>query len=1265
MSKKKKKKRKSSLQTSRAALSPKKTDPGHVLKEAFAHHQAGRLEAAEKLYRDILAAKPDVPDALHLLGVICYQTGRFPEAEMLIRKALAIHSASEAYWSNLGNVCKSLNKNREAVDAYKKALEINPDYAEAHFNMGVTYKVLGRSAESVAAYSKAVKCKPDYAEAYSNMANEMREQGRLKEAIACYQKAVEIRPDYAEAYNNMGNAYKDTGNMNRAETFYRKALDLSPEYIQALNNLGNVLNDLGRLDEASSYYKKALKLQADCDWAFAGEAKVRMRKGKFREAFDLLLPRVQSETGNVDVAVTFGQVADRFDGTDQAIALMEKVLARQGLSTDEKRQLHFNLGRLYDRNKDFDRAFTHFRGGNALRPNVFRPEHQEKYLQNLMSVYSKENRASLPSSSRTTEQPVFIVGMPRSGTSLVEQILASHPMVFGAGELAEIVQLVNSLKQECGSKAGYPEPECILSLNAAILDRQARKYLDRLHSIADGEYARITDKMPQNFMHLGYISQLFPNARIIHCIRDPKDTGLSIYFQNFSGGHTYAFDLKNIGIYYRQYRKLMAHWKAAGIPMLDVHYEDMVERQEEISRKMLEYIGMEWDERCLTFHKTDRPVITASFHQVRQPIYKRSVQRWKNYEKYILPMVTAIEQSDNTDSLFSNALRQHQQGHRNKARAMYEQVLAESPNHADALQLLGLLMHQSGDHEKGLSFIRRAIHINPFNAVYHFNLGIALKEQEKEEEAEEAYRKALEIEPDYAEAYYNLGNLLKDRQETEEAIQCYQQAVRIRPAYAKAYTNMGNLLRDRGEPAEAIEQFKKAIEIRPDYPEAYNNMANACKECGQLEDAIACSRKAIELKPDFAEAYNSLGGGLRDRGHFQDALKAFARARELKPDLTAAVSGECDVFMKQGDFDRAYESILPLVDKGADNPDIAAVYAQLADRFGHHREAIALLESLLEKKMTGVFKYRSLHFELGSLYHSVGEYERAFFHYRSGNELNRSRYDAQGHENFISAMINLYRPENMARLPRADCADDTTVFIVGMPRSGTTLAEQILSSHSKIYGAGELLHIAKTVRAFQKRGMNGGPQYPDSMTAIPVPELKKTAEHYLLNIRKFSADAARITDKMPQNFLHLGLIWQMFSRVRIIHCVRDARDTGLSIYFQNFMDTHTYAFDLKDIGHYYRQYERITDHWKNVLDLPVLDVHYEELIKNQEEISRRMLEFVGLDWEDDCMHFHKNRRDVSTASFQQVRKPIYTSSAGKWVHYEKYIRPLTESLTLA
>ena len=426
---------------------------------------------------------------------------------------------------------------------------------------------------------------------------------------------------------------------------YHQALRIKPHSIPANVNLATALVLLGQYDAALRSYQQALHLDPQCRNAVLGMAHVYERQGKVQQALDLIQPYLDAGDLGADAAMIFAALCRPLKRCDEAVTLLERILSPGGprLDDGQRTTLHFRLGRLYDGSGDFDAAFRHCAQGNALKARQwpFDPQSHHCYIDDMIAAFSPGFMAAAPRAAHGSRRPVFIVGMPRSGTTLVEQILASHPRVFGAGELDEISHIAAGLPALCG--VATPYPRCVASLTASACEQSARRYLDYLQGISPPDTDYVTDKMPANFLHLGLIRLLFPEAPIIHCLRDPMDTCLSCYFQNFGPGLSFSYNLEHLGVYYREYLRLMDHWRdVLHLPMLEVRYEDLVADQERVSRNIVDFCGLEWDERCLRFYEAPRLAATASYDQVRQPLYKGSVGRWRHYSDHLSSLARAI-----------------------------------------------------------------------------------------------------------------------------------------------------------------------------------------------------------------------------------------------------------------------------------------------------------------------------------------------------------------------------------------------------------------------------------------------------------------------------------------------------------------------------------------------------------------------------------------------------------------------------------------------
>ena len=598
---------------------------------------------AAAAYTALLSRNPGHALALANLGLAQRALGKAEEAISSCRRAIELKPDLVEAHNTLGLLLKDIGKFEEAAATFVKALKFRPGFAEAHFNLGLCHEAQGGLEEATNLYRQAVGYKSNYAEAHARLGNLLVTLGKPEEGIGHYRQALAVRPEWFEIWNALGNALLDAEdfrtNYAEAEKCFRQALILQPDSPEVYLNLGVMFQDAHKYDDAQPCFQQALELKPGYPDALAGMAMLMELKGEFQAGYTLLRPLIESGTDNVKVALAYAELSRHVDLRADAAAVLERCLPQ--CDADRQRiDVYFTLGKLFDELKEFDKAFNNYHQANSLDVKTFDARKSEREFNELMQMFSAENMARRPRASNRSRLPVFIVGMPRSGTSLVEQILASHPEVYGAGELGDIHSISTELPALANTPLPYPQ--CMDALKRKTLDQAAQRHLDRL-AVFSRSATRVTDKMPHNFLGLGLIDTLFPGARVIHCKRDPIDTCLSIYFMRFNVHHLYARDLAELGAYYQQYLRLMAHWKSTlRIPMLEVQYEDLVENQEKISREMVDFCGLEWNDQCLSFHENKRITKTPSYDQVRRPIYKKSVARWKNYEPLLGPLLNAL-----------------------------------------------------------------------------------------------------------------------------------------------------------------------------------------------------------------------------------------------------------------------------------------------------------------------------------------------------------------------------------------------------------------------------------------------------------------------------------------------------------------------------------------------------------------------------------------------------------------------------------------------
>jgi tetratricopeptide (TPR) repeat protein len=595
---------------------------------ANAQRAAGRVAEAIAGYRRVLEIKPQLAEAHNNLGNALLELGQLEEALASYRRALELRPNFAQALGNLANALRDAGRVAEAIAGYRRLLAMQPQSAEAYHSLGIALLRLGQFDEAVGSFRRALELRPDYAQAHSNLGNALRNLGQLNEALASHRRALEIKPDLTEAHYNEGNALLDLVELGQAEASYRRALALRADYAEAHLALGMVLRQRGRAAEAEASARRALEIKPDGAAIMTFLADILTDKGRFTDAEQLFGQALSIDPDLPEAWAGTARCRRMGPGDTAWLAAAQRVLTKR-LPVQHEIKLRFAAGKYFDDLNDYDQAFSQYRTANELtRRYGIRYDRQRatQRVDRIMASYDRPWFDRSRTEAKGSERAVFVVGMPRAGTSLVEQILASHSAVFGAGELT-FWNAASGAEQSAG-----------------MTGELAAEYLRQIESLATGA-RRVIDKMPTNFMNLGLIHAALPNARVIHVRRDPIDTCLSIFFQNFSTTHPYANDLEDLTHHYGQYLRLMEHWRAtlpAGI-MLEVPYEQLVDDLEAWSRTMLEFIGLPWEPRCLEFHATDRIVATTSNWQVRQKISRASVGRWHNYEKFIGPLRPLLE----------------------------------------------------------------------------------------------------------------------------------------------------------------------------------------------------------------------------------------------------------------------------------------------------------------------------------------------------------------------------------------------------------------------------------------------------------------------------------------------------------------------------------------------------------------------------------------------------------------------------------------------
>ncbi len=686
---------------------PRDAQVHHLLGQTLEDH--GQLERAAESFGRAAALRPEFAEAHNDLGQVLLRLGRTDAAVASCQRALAIRPHFAEALGNLANAERARGAIAAAIAGYRRVIELEPRLAEAHRNLGVALLEAGEREAAIVCLQSAIELRPEFAGAVTQLARALIGVGRAAEAIPyyerllarsprvetldeyatllaglgryeaaarCYRGALELTADHARLHSNLAHVLHCLGDFRSAIEHSRRAIELEPQLPEAHLHLGNSLLALNALYEADAAYRAGLEIAPDHAALHTAHAMAERALGRLEDAEASTRRALALHPGAADTLALLGSLAIDHGRFEQAEELLRKALAidpelpealtsltavrkmspadapwrdaaervlARGLAVAHAVNLHHALGKYYDDVDDRDAAFRHHRMGNELarrsRLRYDRAEMTQRVTRTL-AAFDRNALAALRPGGNPSDRPTFVVGMPRSGTSLTEQILASHPQVYGAGELLYWIFAADA------------ERAATLEQRAATIAELGRAYLQGLARQAP-DASRVVDKLPVNFRNIGLIHAALPRARFIHIERNALDTCLSIYFQGFSAAHPYATDFGDLAHYYHEYRRLMAHWRAVLPPqtLLEVRYEELVDDPESWSRRMLAHIGLPWDSRCLEFHRTERPVLTASNWQVRQPIGKGSIGRWRRYERFLAPLREALGEALGEDGL--------------------------------------------------------------------------------------------------------------------------------------------------------------------------------------------------------------------------------------------------------------------------------------------------------------------------------------------------------------------------------------------------------------------------------------------------------------------------------------------------------------------------------------------------------------------------------------------------------------------------------------
>ena len=639
--------------------------------------EKGNIELAEKQIAEILRRFPDEPNALRLSGVSALQQnkpeialiplqkaikaapdfakahqdlsnawtqlGDLKKAEICLKKSLEIDGSNFSGWKDLGDLLADQGKNEESDRAYKNALGSDKKYKELQNAMMLVQK--GQLGEAEKIYRQLLAEDPENVDALRLLALLASRSGALDQGIAMLRKCTEVAPDYALAWENLAKLYRqkdDPESIKMASYCFKKATELRPDWAEGWAGLGTMQTRSSQHEKGISSYKKSLELKIKQPRVHLSLGHIYKTIGEPEQSIISYKKAIKYDPGFGEAYWSLANLKTyKFTGSE--IKEMQKQVDRKDLNERERVHFLFALGKALEDIKDFNQSFQYYHNGNELNRgrSSYDPKAIEALTKRLISFFDRNLFSSTEGSGYNVKDPIFIVGLPRSGSTLLEQILSSHSAVEGTMELPNMMNIARKMGNSTKDQTAYPE--VISELPEQDLSFLGKSYIEDTEFLRSGSPFFI-DKMPNNFSHIGLIKLILPNAKIIDARRNPLDTCFSCYKQLFARGQVFTYDLPELARYYINYVTLMDHWDAM-LPdfIYRVHYEKMITDQEEETRNLLNFCELEFEDRTLQFYNTKRAVKTASSEQVRQPIYKKGLNHWKNFENDLSVLKKSLE----------------------------------------------------------------------------------------------------------------------------------------------------------------------------------------------------------------------------------------------------------------------------------------------------------------------------------------------------------------------------------------------------------------------------------------------------------------------------------------------------------------------------------------------------------------------------------------------------------------------------------------------
>ncbi len=1236
------------------------------------HRGAGRLDEAEALLKQILASKPKEPTAIHLLGIIAHQRGQLTQAIEHVKRAIELAPQTALFQANLGEMYRLAGRADLAIEHGKRAIALNPDYPEALSNIGVAHYERKEYEEAAASHRRSIELRPSFAQAHSNLGNALHALRDFEGAVACYRRAVEINPRFADAWSNLGTSLHHSGRYEDAMYALRRAVALDPNNPNAHSGLGILLLMHGDFAEGWAEYEWRLKstevrlpYTPQRPWqgdSLSGRCIYLNAEQGFGDTmqFARYVPMVAARAGKVIFRVQQGLAGLMRESLPGVEVLGDRAPA---VTNADCEAALLSLPYLFGtRNETIPGVTPYLRAnpdeaarwkarftGSTIKVGIVwagNPEHVN------------DRRRSIP-----LEQLAPLFALP--GVSFISLQVGPRADDLKAHPEFAITDVASELVGFAATAALMEALDLVITIDSAVshlAGGMGKPTWLLTPWVSDWRWQLNREDNPW-----------YPTMRL---------------FRQVEGQEWPAVIDRLVG----ELSAVVKGDRARLMPFRAVGEKRAAQAAAIIAAQE------ERQAAALVAAQTPQPVAPKLAAPQVMALAEQRRQAGKLAEAELYCRRALESDPDNAEAYHLLGIIAHQSGNLAHAIDHLKRATALVPDIALYHANLGEMCRLAKRTDEAIAEGKRALELNPDYADALSNLGIAYYEQDKFEDALSCYERAIELRPEFVEAHSNRGNALRALKRLDDALGAYRRALDLRPNFADAWNNLATTLRDLKQPDEAEVAYRRALTLKPDDPEMLDSLALALKDLHREEEAEATLRRSLaieqrnektllylstilldthktdEAKSLIEQAYainpknhdvlNMMGRIAFDQGELEPALDFHRRALEIKPDLADALNNMGNVLKELGKLDEARDAYLKSL---ALEPKTTGVYVNLADskKFTSDDPHLGMMEALAQGSdpLSDTDRLQ-LDFALAKAYADTKQHKSSFEHLLRANAGKRAqiKYDEPAVMDLFDRIEAVFTPEMIGR--RAGVGDPTRVpvFVIGMPRSGTTLIEQILASHPDVHGAGELKTMNDVVNDVRSPDGSIIP-FPEFVPSLDAKALRQIAARYLDGVRKYSADAKHITDKMPSNYYFAGVIHMAMPNAVIIHSVRDPVDTCISCFSKLFTAEQNHTYDLAELGRYHQRYRKLMEHWHRVLPKGrILDVRYEDVVDDLETQARRIIAHCGLPWSDACLSFHETDRPVRTASATQVRQPIYRTAIGRWRVYEEFLDPLLTAL---